>query len=156
LGGTEVNLALVRDGGRSTLAPMPIRPPALAAAALAALALCLALPVAAGAQSAPSLGAPGEDESAPVVTQTTSSADDGGLETWQQVLIFGAGVVLLGGIAWAIIGDARHRAPVAPRGRAASAAAGDGGRLPPHERRRRKERARARGRAQRRARRRNR
>lgn len=132
---------------------MPIRPLARAAAPLAAVALWLALPVAAGAQDSPSLGAPSEEESAPVVAETTG-ADDDGLDTWQQVLIFGAGVVLLGGIAWAIIGDARHRAPVARRGRAATAA--DGGRLPPHERRRRKDRARARARAQRRARRRNR
>jgi hypothetical protein len=154
LGGTDVNLALGRDGGRSRLTAMPTRPLVRAAAALAAVVLCLALPVGAGAQSAPSLGAPSEEESAPVVAETTGAEDDG-LDTWQQVLIFAAGVVLLGGIAWAIIGDARHRAPVTPRGRASAAAAG-GGRLPPHERRRRKERARARARAQRQARRRNR
>jgi len=39
--------------------------------------------------------------------------DDGdGLKGWQELLIFGAGFILLGGIAWAIISDARATAPV--------------------------------------------
>ena len=76
-------------------------------AVLVALA-ALALPAAALAQSAPELGAPEPEETTPAPV-TTDSGDDG-LETWQQALIFAAGVVLLAGISVAIIGDARHRA----------------------------------------------
>jgi hypothetical protein len=47
-----------------------------------------------------------------VSTQPTStgSTGGGGLKTWQQVLIFGAGIILIGGIAVAILSDARERA----------------------------------------------
>ena len=34
---------------------------------------------------------------------------NGGLKTWQEVLIFAAGLILLGGIGFAIVGDARER-----------------------------------------------
>lgn len=37
---------------------------------------------------------------------------EGGLGTWQELLIFGGGLLLLGGIAYAIVSDARRRAPV--------------------------------------------
>jgi hypothetical protein len=76
-------------------------------ALLVALAV-LVLPGAALAQSAPSLGAPEPEETTPA--PVTADPSDDGLETWQQALIFAAGVVLLGGISIAIIGDARHRA----------------------------------------------
>jgi hypothetical protein len=46
----------------------------------------------------------------PPVTSTNSS-DDGGLKGWQEILIFGAGGILLAGIAWAIVSDARSAAP---------------------------------------------
>jgi len=68
----------------------------------------LGLPGSALGQSAPELGAPEPQETAPPPV-TTDPTDDG-LETWQQALIFAAGVVLLAGISVAIIGDARHRA----------------------------------------------
>jgi hypothetical protein len=115
--------------------------------------LALALPAAAGAQQVPTLGAPTETQ-APVVT-TSSNPADRGLRGWQELLIFGAGIVLLLGIGWAIVGDARQRAPVKDRSRRSEEAV-DGPRLSPQERRRRKERARAKARAARRARRHNR
>lgn len=40
--------------------------------------------------------------------------DDGGLEGWQVGLLLGATVMLLGGIAFSIIRDARRSAPVEP------------------------------------------
>lgn len=85
---------------------MPSVPRSLLAVLVALAAL--ALPAAAPAQSAPELGAPEPEETTPAPV-TTDSTDDG-LETWQQALIFAAGVVLLAGISVAIIGDARHRA----------------------------------------------
>jgi hypothetical protein len=46
-------------------------------------------------------------------TTTASTSDDnGGLAAWQQVLIFIGGGVLIGGIGWAILSDARSHAPV--------------------------------------------
>jgi hypothetical protein len=131
---------------------MPTRPLARVAALLVVLALLL--PAAAGAQQAPSLGAPTETQ-APVVTTSTNTADRG-LKTWQELLIFGAGLILLVGIAVAIIGDARERAPVEERRRDGGLETAGGTRVPPHERRRRKEQARAKGRAARRARKQNR
>jgi hypothetical protein len=80
---------------------------------IAALALALALGAAtpAAAQQSPTLGAPGQPDVTVAPQPTTSpSSDAGGLETWQQLLIVAAGVILLGGIAVAIIGDARERA----------------------------------------------
>ena len=131
---------------------MPTRRPARLVALLAVLAL--AAPAAASAQQAPTLGAPTQTQAAPTVA-TTASSTGGGLKTWQELLIFGAGVVLLGGIAWAIVSDARSRAPVVDRRRPAEAD-GAGSALPPEERRRRKQRARQKARAARAARKRNR
>lgn len=130
---------------------MAPRPLARVVTLLAVLAL--ALPTAAGAQQVPTLGGATETQ-APVVT-TSSNPADRGLRAWQELLIFGAGIVLLLGIGWAIVGDARHRAPVKDRSRRGEEAV-DGPRLSPQERRRRKERARAKARAARRARRHNR
>ncbi|WP_155892168.1 hypothetical protein [Conexibacter woesei] len=45
-------------------------------------------------------------------TTSTSSDDNGGLAAWQQVLIFLGGGVLIAGIGWAILSDARSHAPV--------------------------------------------
>jgi len=128
----------------------------VARVALLLAVLTLALPAAAGAQSSPSLGAPEQTDTAPVVTTSGTTTNDG-LERWQELLIFAAGIVLLGGIAWAILGDARRRAPVQDRRvRDLEAAAAGGGKVSPHERRRRKERNRAKARAARAARKRNR
>ena len=86
---------------------MPVRLKPLLALAALALALALAAPVA--AQDAPTLGAPETHSDAAPPPETTSSGN-GGLKTWQQVLIFSAGLILLGGIGFAIVGDARERA----------------------------------------------
>lgn len=46
---------------------------------------------------------------------TTSGAtdpNDGGLERWQEILIFAGGIALVVGIGWAILSDARGVAPV--------------------------------------------
>jgi hypothetical protein len=82
----------------------------------------LGTPALAPAQQSPRLGSPPPEETAPAPATTTDPSDEG-LDTWQQVLIFAAGVVLLGGIAAAIIGDARRRTP-----RPARAGRGAGGR----------------------------
>jgi hypothetical protein len=98
------------------------------AAAIAAAALALAAPAVAGAQSSPFQGLP--PASQPQQTQTVSTTrtnvvDNGGLERWQEILIFLGGVALLGGIAFAILGDARRNAPDAAH-ELAAAAAGQG------------------------------
>ena len=85
---------------------MPVRFKPLAALAALVLALAFAAPVA--AQQTPTLGAPETTTEAAPPPETTDSGN-GGLETWQEVLIFAAGVILLGGIGFAIVGDARER-----------------------------------------------
>ena len=100
-------------------------PPSRAPRRLLAV-LALAAPAVAGAQQAPSLGAPTQSQPTPTVA-TTASSSGGGLETWQELLIFGAGVVLL---ARHRMGDRRRRAepragrraPVGRRGRSAGSA----------------------------------
>jgi hypothetical protein len=77
--------------------------------ALAALVLAVALAAPAGAQQTPTLGAPETQSDTAAPPDTTTSTSNGGLKTWQEVLIFGAGVVLLAGIGFAIVGDARDR-----------------------------------------------
>jgi hypothetical protein len=75
----------------------------------------LALPGTAGAQQNPFTPLPQAPPSAtPTVTVAApaNSGSGGGLATWQEFLIFGAGLLLLVGIGWAIVADARHRAPV--------------------------------------------
>ena len=109
------------------------------ATALATLLLALA-PVAARAQFAPLPPAQGQTQ--PTVVVSNGDNDNGGLKTWQQFLIFGAAGVLLVGIAWAIVTDARSRAPVRE---------GEthrlGGRSNPRRSEREKQRARARAKA---------
>jgi len=76
--------------------------------------LALAAPVAAHAQDSPFAPLPPAQttpEQTPTVASTTSSDDGGGLAGWQQVLIFAGGGILLLGIAWAIVSDARSAAP---------------------------------------------
>jgi len=78
-----------------------------------ALLLTLAVPATAPGQGTPF--APLEPSAPPPTpTQTFSNtgSDDDGLDGWQQALIFGSGLILLGGIGLAIVRDARQRAPV--------------------------------------------
>ena len=86
---------------------MPVRFRPLLALGALVLALTFAAPVA--AQNAPTLGAPETQTDTAAPPPETTSAGDGGLKTWQQVLIFAAGLILLGGIGFAIVGDARER-----------------------------------------------
>ena len=95
--------------------------------ACAVVALCLALASPAVAQVGNGLTL-GEtqtqtDAAAPPDTSTTGG---GGLKTWQEVLIFAAGIVLVGGIALAILGDARERARKLDRHATAGASATEG------------------------------
>ena len=78
--------------------------------------LALAVPSAAVAQSDNPFGPlqlPPVDTTPQSEPQTTtSSSDEGGLKSWQEVLIILAGGILIVGIGWAIVADARHNAPV--------------------------------------------
>lgn len=76
-----------------------------------------ALPAAATAQTPfTPLPPPSSTTATPTVVvappNPNTSSGSGGLQTWQEFLIFGAGLVLLLGIGWAIASDARRRAPV--------------------------------------------
>ncbi len=76
--------------------------------------LALALPVAAHAQSSPFGPLPPvvtTPPATPTVTSSTTSTGNGGLAGWQQILLFGSGGILLLGIAWLIVRDARTVAP---------------------------------------------
>jgi hypothetical protein len=75
--------------------------------------LVLAVPAAAVAQQSPFAPLPPAQTSAPepATTPSSTSSDGGGLKGWQEILIFVAGGVLLLGIAWAIVSDARQAAP---------------------------------------------
>jgi hypothetical protein len=121
-------------------------------AVVVALALALAAP--AGAQQAPTLGAP----PTPNVTvntgasTTVDSGGGGGLKTWQEALIFAAGIILIAGIAVAILADSRERAARLGHGRAVT----EPGEVPHRHKQRSKQQARAKGKAQKAARRRNR
>ena len=80
---------------------------------LICLAAC-AVPVAAHGQASPFAPLPqaAPQQATPTVTSTTTADDGDGLSGWQQVLIFAGGGILLLGIAWAILSDARSHAPV--------------------------------------------
>ena len=77
--------------------------------------VALAVPVAAVAQTpfAPLPPAQTTPAPTPTVTSSTSTTDGDGLKSWQEVLIFAGGGILLLGIAWAIVSDARSVAPTA-------------------------------------------
>jgi hypothetical protein len=88
--------------------------------ALATLIIALALlaPASAVAQNGPF--APLAPAPQPTQTQTqtqspTTANSSGGLKGWQQTLIVAAGLILLIGIGYAIVADARSRAPVEDR-----------------------------------------
>lgn len=75
----------------------------------------LALPAAALAQSPFSPLPPAQTATqAPTTTSNSSSTngDSGGLQSWQEILIFMGGVALIAGIGYAIVTDARRNAPV--------------------------------------------
>jgi hypothetical protein len=55
--------------------------------------------------------APQTDTQTQTVTSTTA-AEDQGLKRWQEILMFAGGVILIIGIGYAILRDARRRAPV--------------------------------------------
>jgi hypothetical protein len=115
-----------------------------------ALAALAAAPAA--AQQAPSLGAPDTQTQTAVQPSTGTTSGNGGLKTWQEVLIFAAGLALIAGIAFAILGDARERAGRLRHGKPEPATSGAMHR----HRAQAKERARARTKAARAQRRRNR
>jgi hypothetical protein len=74
----------------------------------------LAAPIAAHAQDSPFAPLPPAQtapEPVPTATSSSSSSDGGGLAGWQTTLIVVAGGILLLGIAWAIVADARSVAP---------------------------------------------
>jgi hypothetical protein len=79
---------------------------------LAVLTLAAA-PAAAPGQGNPIGPLPAPAPTPPETVVVAPSTDNGdGLKTWQEILIFGAGFILLAGIAWAIVSDARAKAPV--------------------------------------------
>jgi hypothetical protein len=119
---------------------------------LASLAL-LAAPSAAVAQLNPFQGqAPVPTTATPTVTvnpPANNSSSGGSLTTGQDFMIVGAGLLLLIGIGWAIVSDARNRAPVSD---SELAHPGMGGRVRQNRSAKQRERARAKaklGRAQR-------
>jgi hypothetical protein len=77
--------------------------------------LALAAPTAALAQSDNPFGPlnlPPANTTPDVATTSSTSSDDGGLKSWQELLIILAGGILIVGIGWAIVADARQNAPV--------------------------------------------
>ena len=82
---------------------------------LAILVDCLALlaPAAAFAQTPFDPLPPAQQQTTQTVQNTNrTTADSGGLKGWQQTLIVVAGLLLLVGIGYAIVADARSKAPV--------------------------------------------
>ena len=83
--------------------------------AIAAVACVLAPPAVALAQNPfaplPQPATPTTDTTTTSNT-TTTSGDNGGLASWQEILIFLGGVVLIIGIGYAIVTDARRNAPL--------------------------------------------
>jgi hypothetical protein len=84
--------------------------------AIAVLSCVLAPPVAALAQQSPFAPLPPAQQPTQPTTTTSNTSntngDSGGLSSWQEVLIFLGGVVLIVGIGYAIVTDARRSAPV--------------------------------------------
>ncbi len=121
---------------------MPVRPKPLLA--VAALVLAFAAVAPAGAQNTPTLGAPETTQTQTAAPPDTTTTGGGGLKTWQEALIFCAGLIVLAGIGFAILGDARDRARRLGRGRDAETATA--GSAPHKHRAQAKARARAKAR----------
>jgi hypothetical protein len=87
---------------------MSLRPrlAVLLCALLAALAL--AAPASAQVGGGSELGAP---EPTPVQPETATDPTDDGWAPWQTLLVTVAGIALIAGIGFVIVGDARRRAP---------------------------------------------
>jgi len=87
--------------------------------ALAFAVLALAAPPPALAQSSPFAPLPqAPPDTTTIQVQTTANttqSDSGGLGTLGDVVIYGAGAVLLFGMGWLIVRDARRRAPIEER-----------------------------------------
>ena len=80
-----------------------------------AAVLCVLAPSAAALAQSPFSPLPQPVEPTTTTTSnntTTTSGDSGGLASWQEILIFLGGVVLIIGIGYAIVTDARRNAPV--------------------------------------------
>ena len=92
-------------------------PDASSASLRTVLALGLAPVSVAQAQLAPQIP-PQLTEPQPPPPAPVEKFDDGGLSTLQVVLIFGSAALVLGGVGYVIVRDARRRAPVAERSRA--------------------------------------
>ena len=122
------------------------------ASSITVVALVFALAPAAFGQRAPTLGAPPQPDVTVHTARQTTAGGGGGLKTWQEALIFGAGLVLIAGIALAILADARERAARVGGRRPVT----EPGEAPHRHRQRSKERARAKAKAARAQRRRNR
>ncbi|HKE78033.1 MAG TPA: hypothetical protein VKB54_01955 [Solirubrobacteraceae bacterium] len=122
--------------------------------AVAALALALTCAAPAIAQNSPTLGEETTQTQTAAPPDTSTSNGNGGLKTWQEILIFCAGLALLAGIAFAIVGDARDRARKLGHGREPEAAGA--GNLHHKHRAETKARARSKGRQAKAARRKNR
>lgn len=85
------------------------------AAPLVVLALSLALCAPCAAQLGP---LPPADPPAPPPAPAPTTDKHEGLSTLQQLLIFGVGIALIGGIAWVIVRDAKQAAPAPLRSQA--------------------------------------
>lgn len=94
------------------------------AAVLAALSLGLAVPAAAVAQFGPSNVPAPLTQPSPSDQVVKPTDDNGGLSTFQLVLMFGGAIVVIAAIGWFITRDARRVAPVADRSRVSDASAG--------------------------------
>jgi hypothetical protein len=82
---------------------------------LAVLALAVAPATAAHAQSNPLAPLPQTPQDTTTVVQApvnNTTTDDSGLGTTGDILLYGTGLLLLIGIAWLVVRDARRRAPV--------------------------------------------
>jgi hypothetical protein len=88
------------------------------ALAILIVALTLLAPAAAIAQEnpfAPLAPAPQQTQTQTNTQPTQTTKTSGGLKGWQQTLIVASGLILLVGIGYAIVTDARSRAPVEDR-----------------------------------------